>query len=107
MTEIRKLWRSEFPPIPEEELALLSGAVGGTLAEAACCFWLFRILHRVKSPTAVLMGDYCFGRFSNHLAAMDHVELTRAFAAYLRKDTLREAGIGEYIEFIKTLSRMI
>lgn len=107
MTEIRKLWRSDFPPIPEEELALLGTAVDGVLGEAAGCFWLFRFLHRIKSPTATLMGDYCFGRFSYHLAAINHVELTRSFASYLRKDTLREAGIEEYIKFIKTVSRMI
>lgn len=107
MTEIRKNWRGELPPIPEEELDRVCAAAGEKLAEGACCFWLFRFLHRVESPLAVLTGDYCFGRFSGHLALIDSVALTNAFGAYLKEDALRGKSLDEYLEFLKTAAGMI
>lgn len=107
MTEIRKLWPKSLPPIPEKELERLRGASAGLLAEAGCCFRLFRFLHRLESAEAVLMGDYCFGRFSAYLARIDSVEVTNAFGAFLKKDVLRAADMDEYVEFIKSASQMI
>ncbi len=104
MTEIRKLWIPQFPPFPEGELAKVQEAGGPLLGQAAGCFWLFRLLHSMESPAAVLMGDYCFGRFSHHLAAIDSVELTNAFAAYLKKDSLCSGNFEEYLEFLKSLA---
>ena len=106
MTEIRKHWTSELPPIPEDELALVRRNCHTSLGDAACAFWLFRFLHRVESPVAVLMGDYCFGRFSGHLAMIDSVELTNAFAAYLKQDVLLKKGMDDYLAFLKSVSGM-
>lgn len=106
MTEIRKMWSRELPPIPEDELMEIRSAAEGILGEAACCFRLFRMLHRSESPLALLMGDYCFGRFSQHLARIDSVELTNAFADYLRQDVLGEQEMDGYIAFLKRASRI-
>ena len=106
MTEIRKHWSAQLPPIPESDLAELRASADAHLADAACAFWLFRYLHRVESPLAVLTGDYCFGRFSRHLAQIDSVELTNAFAAYLKRDVLCEMRLDDYIEFLKSANRM-
>jgi len=91
--------------MPEGELELIAVAADGFMRQTAECFWLFRCLHRMATPDAVLMGDYCFGRFSAHLAAIDSVELTNAFAAFLKKDSLSPSGIDEYINFLKTAPR--
>ena len=107
MTEIRKLWSPDLPPIPEDELDMIERCAGPVLAQAAGCFWLFRCLHREPSQRRVLMGDYCFGRFSHHLAAIDSVELTNAFSDYLRSDTLRETDIKEFLRFTERASRII
>lgn len=107
MTEIRNNWHSELPSIPEDELEFVYGAAGVQLSECACCFWLFRFLHRIDSPSAVLTGDYCFGRFSHHLAKLDSVALTNAFAAYLKQDTLEEKPLEDYLEFLKSAAGMI
>ena len=108
MTELRKLWKDTFPPIPEDEMELITAAAGDkALSEAACCFRLFRILHSLARPGAVLMGDYCFGRFSAHLAAIDSVELTDAFADFLKRDTLESLDFGEYLKFVKRASLLV
>ena len=106
MTEIRKHWLNQLPPIPEDELALIRSNCVSSLVDAACAFRLFRFLHRVESPAAVLMGDYCFGRFSKHLTQIDSVELTNAFSEYLKQDVLSEKGIDDYLTFLKSASRM-
>lgn len=106
MTEIRALWRAEFPPMPREQLDRICSAAGPALSQAACCFWLFRCLHLSEFPTAVLTGDYCFGRFSKHLSLLDSLELTDAFALFLKEDCLRQKSFGEYIDFINNVSWM-
>lgn len=104
MNKIRAVWNAELPPIPEAELAEIKANAVPALYEAAACFWLFRFLHRVETPTAALTGDYCFGRFSHHLAALDSVALTDAFAAWLREDTLNPKDFGDYLAFLRSLS---
>ena len=104
MNKIRAVWSAELPPIPEAQLAEIKANAVPALYEAAACFWIFRFLHRVETPAAVLTGDYCFGRFSHHLAALDDVALTDAFAAYLREDTLRPKDFGDYLAFLRGLS---
>ena len=89
-------------------MELIARAAGSdALTEAACCFRLFRLLHGLASPVAVLMGDYCFGRFSAHLAAIDSVELTDAFADFLKRDTLEPIDFGEYLKFVKRASLLV
>ena len=103
MNKIRTAWSAELPPIPEAELAEIKATAAPELYEAAACFWLFRWLHRTETPAAALTGDYCFGRFSHHLAALDDVALTDAFADYLREDTLKQKDFGDYLAFLRGL----
>jgi len=104
LNKIRQAWSEELPKIPETALTEILSASHPRMKEINCCFWLFRWLHRVEMPTATLLGDYCFGRFSHHLAALDNVAITDAFSDYLRKDTLRQKEFGDYLAFIRTLS---
>ena len=104
MNKIKSAWSAELPPIPEAELADIRAEAAPALYEAAACFWIFRFLHRVETPATALTGDYCFGRFSYHLAALDSVELTDAFAEYLREDTLKPKDFGDYLAFLRGLS---
>lgn len=104
MTEVRKLWTAELPPLPEEDLARIGALCPGEYYQICACFWLFRYLHGFPLPRAVLLGDYCFGRFSHHLAALDDVALTNAFAAYLKNDTLNGSSLPAYLAFIRDAS---
>ena len=104
MDKIRAAWSAELPEIPEAALAEIKSNAVPELYEAAACFWLFRFLHRAETPAAALTGDYCFGRFSHHLAALDSVALTDAFAEYLREDTLNPKDFGDYLAFLRGLS---
>lgn len=107
MTEIRRAWNAALPPLPERELEALGGIVSGELYEAAACFRLFRYLHGTESAECTLVGDLCFGRFSSHLAALDSVELTDAFAGFLRRDTVSRLGWEDYRDFVAGLERLI
>lgn len=107
MIEIRRLWSGELPPVPEAELERLRAAAGGRLYEACACFWLFRYLHGFEDAQCALMGDFCFGRFSSHMAGLDSVELTDAFAEYLRRDALERRTWDEYCGFVRGLERML
>lgn len=107
MTELKHIWTGELPPCPDADLSLIRPAAGGDLYDVYACFWLSRYLHRFETATAALAGDYCFGRFSHHLAKLDSVALTDAFAAYLREDTLEPRGIGEYLAFVRESSRLM
>lgn len=93
--------------MPEHELERIRKIKDGEFSQAAECFWLFRILHRYETAVAVLLGDYCFGRFSEHLSAMDSVALTNVYSAFLKKDTLTPGGIEEYIAFLREASELI
>ena len=53
------------------------------------------------------MGDFCFGRFSSHMAGLDSVELTDIFSEYLRRDTLEPWGWEDYRDFVRGLERLI
>ena len=103
MVKIKSHWSAALPPLPATELDMISDAVPLWLQEVSCCFWLFRCLHRIESPETVLMGDYCFSRFSVHLAELDSVALTDAFAAFLREDTLTTKDIDAYLAFLRGL----
>ena len=107
MTEIKQIWTGDLPPYPDADIALIRPAAGGELYEVYACFWLFRYLHRFEHTTAALAGDYCFGRFSHHLATLDNVELTDAFSAFLREDTLEARDIGAYLNFVRESSRLM
>lgn len=107
MTEVRKLWTCDLPEMPEDELERIRDTGGGEFSQAAQCFWLFRILHRYETAVAVLLGDYCFGRFSEHLSALDNVALTNSYSAFLKKDTRTPGGIEEYIDFLREASELI
>lgn len=101
MNEIFKRWRGELLPWPGAALEKVRAAAPAALGDAAQCFWLFRALHGVESPDAALLGDYCFGRFSAHLAALDSVPWNDAFAAYLAADTLERRGLEGYLAFLR------
>lgn len=103
MTEVKRLWPSALPRFPEADIERIFGFVSGELAQAAACFWLFRYLHRFPGADEALFGDYCFGRFSAHLAALDNVPLNDAFAAFLRRDTLKKHDFEEYLAFVELL----
>ena len=105
MTEIKKLWKPELPPYPKEDISLICGEASARLREVCCCFWLFRYLHRFEEPLSALMGDYCFGQFSHHLTELDSVPITDAFAEYLRRDALSDAGLSAYVEFVQSLEQ--
>ncbi len=104
MTEIKKLWSDALPPFPQEDIDSIEHFSQGRLFPVCACFWLFRHLHRRQSPEALLLGDMCFARFSMHLANVDSVELTNAFAAFLKKDCFSDAELDTYLDFIKTVS---
>ena len=91
MTEIKQIWTGDLPPYPDADIALIRPAAGGELYEVYACFWLFRRLHRLPSPEALLTGDFCFGRFSVHLSERGCEELCYAFSAYLRRDAVQPA----------------
>lgn len=101
MNESRKRWRETLLPWPEAALSAVRAAAPAALGEAAACFWLFRALHGVDAPEAALLGDYCFGRFSAHLAALDSVAWNDAFAAYLAVDALERRGLEAYLAFLR------
>ena len=105
MTEIKRLWTPNLSPYPEGDIARICREAPAKLREVCCCFWLFRYLHRFEEPASVLVGDYCFGRFSHHLTKLDSVSVTDAFAEYLGQDALSDAGLSEYVDFIHTLER--
>ncbi len=107
MTEIRRAWNNALPPLPERELEGLGEIVSGGLYETCACFRLFRYLHEAESAECTLMGDLCFGRFSHHLAALDSVELTDAFAEYLRRDTASGCDWENYLDFARGLERLL
>jgi len=102
--KIRQQWSNELPPFPEAQLEEIFSAAAPKLHQVGACFWLFRMLHRLDTPAAVLMGDYCFGRFSHHLAALNSVALTDAFAEFLRKDTFNQKDFGAYLAFLRGLA---
>ena len=103
MTEIERLWSPELPEMPADELLLIKRAAPQELYAVCACFWLFRRLHRLPSPAALLTGDFCFGRFSVHLSERDSEELCDAFSAYLRHDAAEGLDFSDYLEFIKGL----
>ena len=107
MTEIRRAWNGTLPPLPERELEQLGGVTDGELFQTCACFWLFRYLHATQDAECTLMGDLCFGRFSHHLAKVDSVELTDAFAEYLRRDTVSGCDWKDYHDFVRGLERLI
>lgn len=107
MTEIRRLWNDALPPISEGTLESLRALAGEKLYEVCACFWLFRYLHGTEDEECTLMGDFCFGRFSYHMAQLDSVELTDAFAEYLKWDTVLRRDWKEYCEFVGGLERLI
>lgn len=103
MTEIKKLWGPAMPEFPERETAAVLDAASGETGQAAACFWLFRYLHRHPGPDETLLGDYCFGRFSEHLSKLDSVPLNDAFAEFLRRDTLEAQSLADYTSFLRAL----
>ncbi len=103
MTEIRRLWSGELPALPEGELERLRELSGERLYQVCACFRLFRYLHGFEEPQCALMGDFCFGRFSRHMAELDSVELTDAFAEYLRRDTAQGRTWDDYCAFVRGL----
>ncbi len=107
MTEIRRLWNGALPPLPEGPLESLRELAGERLYQAAACFWLFRCLHAVQDGECTLMGDFCFGRFSRHMAELDSVELTDAFAEYLRQDTVSPCDWSDYCGLVRGLGRLL
>lgn len=107
MTEIKRLWDDRLPLFPESDIEAITTAAREDLAPACCCFWLFRYLHRHESPKAVLLGDYSFGRFSAHLAALDSVALTDNFAEYLKNDVLFGMDLESYLDFIRLLPEIM
>lgn len=107
MTEIKALWDGRLLPFPEQDIAAIREAAEQELIQVCCCFWLFRCLHRQESPAAVLLGDYSFGRFSGHLAALDSVSLTDSFAGYLKTDTMCRQDLDSYLAFVRQLPEII
>ena len=107
MTEIKRLWDESLPPFPETDIEAITSAAREEHIPVCCCFWLFRYLHTVESPAAVLLGDYSFGRFSSHLAALDSVALTDSFAEFLKTDTLRRSGLASYLAFVRQLPEIV
>ena len=103
MTELKERWTAALPPFPEQELAAVAAHCGARLEAVCCSFWLYRFLHRLSSPEAVLMGDACFARCSRHLAALDSVALTDRFAAFLREDSIHERTLADYLSFVREL----
>lgn len=103
MTEIKRLWGPELPAFPGRETAAVLDAAPGGTGQAAACFWLFRYLHRHSGPDETLLGDYCFGLFSAHLALLDSVELNDAFSDFLRRDTLAERSLEDFLGFLRSL----
>ena len=101
MTEVRRQAEKLGIALPGEELAVLEERCPPALLQAACCFWCFRALHSEPSPERALLGDYCFGRFSEHLAALDNVELNDAFALFLAENSSHGAGFGAYLSFLE------
>lgn len=101
MNKLRSLWHSALPEFPVQDIEEISRVCSGEMYEASACFWLFRYLHRAGGADALLFGDYCFGRFSEHLSVLDDVPLTDAFAEYLRRDTLEAAGLDTYLRFLR------
>lgn len=117
-----QLWESlAFPPLTHEEknqLPLL--ALEGThhphahyFAAACQSFFLFRTLHGLAKdgqPTAILLGDYFFGIFSQCLIPLDSTWLTLEFSKFLRGDS--EGGVDgtqsfdkvAYLSFVKGLA---
>ena len=107
MIKIRETWTPALPPVPERDLQEIAAVADGEFYEACACFWLFRCLHRSASPEATLEGDYCFGRFSHHLSALDSVALTDAFADFLRSDTVERQTMAQYLAFIRSAGALI
>lgn len=107
MTEIRRLWNGALPPLPERELERLGAVTGGELFQVSACFGLFRYLHGTDDAECTLMGDFCFGRFSEHLARLDSVAMTDAFADYLRCDTVLRCDWKDYCDFVRGLERLL
>ena len=107
MTEIKRQWDDSLPPFPKEDIEAITGAAREDHIPVCCCFWLFRYLHRQVGAKAVLLGDYCFGRFSAHLAALDSVALTDSFAGFLKTDTLRRSDLASYLAFVRQLPEIV
>ena len=105
MNKLRALWNGTLPKFPAEDVERISRVCSGEMYEAAACFWLYRFLHRCPGADALLFGDYCFGRFSEHLSRLDDVPLTDDFARFLRLDTLEAAPLEEYLDFLKERAR--
>lgn len=103
MDKIKKLWNGSLPPFPGADLERVRDAAPAGLYDCAACFWLFRYLHGFASPDAALMGDYCFGRFSAHLSALDSVPLNSAFSGYLLLDCVRAQDLERYELFLRGL----
>ena len=80
MTEIRALWSASLPAYPKEQAGQIRAAAGERYSAVCVSFWLFRFLHELPLPEAVLTGDACFALFSKHLASLDDVPLTDRFA---------------------------
>lgn len=107
MNKIERIWSDSLPSFPAHDMEQIRAAADVRYFEVSACFWLFRFLHRFEDAMAALMGDYCFGRFSHHLAALDSVALTDAFSDWLKADTLKEMGIGEFLAFIAEIPMAI
>lgn len=107
MDKVREMWSPALPAIPESELVEVRGAAAEEYGDLCCCFWLFRYLHEVKSPDAALMGDYCFGRFSHHLAGIDSVSLTNEFSCWLQGDILNKKTMEEFLGFVSRIPEIV
>ncbi|MCL1828306.1 MAG: hypothetical protein FWG32_02300 [Oscillospiraceae bacterium] len=103
MNDIKSVWHGDLPCCPEQDLKRISDAAAPALADVCRYFYLYRFLHQTATPRATLTGDYCFARFSKSLSELDSVELTDAFADYLKEDTVKSRPLDSYPDFIRKL----
>ena len=101
MTDILSSSGSLLSAIPYDDLGMIEEMTSGEFYEAAACFWTFRHLHKMTSPEAILLGDYAFGRFSYHLANIDSVPLTDAYAEFLAQDSDKGLKLEDYLRFLE------
>lgn len=107
MTRCRELWNEALPPYPLKEINALRRAADPRLFEVCACFRLYRYLHGFSTPEAALLGDFCFGRFTHYLAALDSAALTDVFAARLREEALCDGEFENYLDFVYTLNQFL
>ena len=96
-----------MPEFPRADVEAIERGVQGRFFRMCACFWLFRYLHRFESPAAALMGDYCFARFSHHLAKADSIALTAAFSEFLKADLDEKKDMEGFLAFAEGLPGIV